>query len=92
MQACFKDLIELALKFCGLFGVDPKQDLLPVVAELNLEFERLMQLLFSLLNGMYQQSSGTSMEPIAQLLLRLDFNYYLTEGLEEKSRRTMEKI
>ena len=92
MQACFKDLIQLALQFCGLFGEERREDLLPVVAELNLEFERLMQLLFSLLNGMYQQSSGNSMEPIAQLLLRLDFNYYLTEGLQEKSKRAMNEI
>jgi hypothetical protein len=92
MQACFKDLIHLALKFCGFFVNDRQKGLLPVVAELNLEFERLMQLLFSLLNGMYQQSSGTTMEPIAQLLLRLDFNYYLTEGLQAKANRAVEEI
>lgn len=90
MQACFKDLIEFALKFCGLFEQEREDGFLSAVSELNLEFERLMQLLFSLLNGMYQQSSGTSMEPIAQLLLRLDFNYYLTEGLQHKSRRNIE--
>ena len=92
MQACFKDLIHLALKFCGFLVNDVQKELLPVVAELNLEFERLMQLLFSLLNGMYQQSSGTTMEPIAQLLLRLDFNYYLTEGLQAKSNHKVEEI
>lgn len=90
MQACFKDLIHLALKFCGLFKNDRPKAFLSVVAELNLEFERLMQLLFSLLNGMYQQSSGTTMEPIAQLLLRLDFNYYLTEGLQRKTNQLLE--
>lgn len=84
MQACFKDLIELALKFCGLCRGEKRSELLPLVAELNAEFEKLMQLLFSLLDGMYQQSSGNSMEPIAQLLLRLDFNYYLTEGLNAR--------
>lgn len=83
MQACFKDLIDLALKFCQLLGQERKE-MLPAVIELNLEFERLMQLLFSLLNGMYQQSSATSMEPIAQFLLRLDFNYYLTEVMPAK--------
>lgn len=92
MQACFKDLIHLALKFCSLFKNDKEKALLPVVADLNMEFERLMQLLFSLLNGMYQQSSGTTMEPIAQLLLRLDFNYYLTEGIQKKSNHTVEDI
>ena len=92
MQACFKDLIHLALKFCGFFVNDRQKGLLPVVTELNLEFERLMQLLFSLLNGMYQQSSGPTMEPIAQLLLRLDFNYYLTEGLQAKANRAVEEI
>ncbi|EFX83173.1 hypothetical protein DAPPUDRAFT_302112 [Daphnia pulex] len=92
MQACFKDLIHLALKFCGFFANDRKEGLMSLVAELNLEFERLMQLLFFLLNGMYQQSSGTTMEPIAQLLLRLDFNYYLTEGLQAKSNRTIGEI
>ena len=89
MQACFKDFIDLASKFCSLLGAKEELDSASIsaVAELNLEFERLMQLLFSLLNGMYQQSSGAlSMEPIAQLLLRLDFNYYLTEGLQKKNR------
>jgi hypothetical protein len=53
-----------------------------------LEFEHLMQLLFTLLNGMYEKSSGTSMEPIAQLLLRLDFNHYFTQGLQNKMKST----
>ena len=61
MQACFKDLIELALKFCNLFREEGRKGLISAVDELNKEFESLMQLLFSLLNGMYQQSTGTSM-------------------------------
>jgi len=83
MQACFKDLIELALKFCLLFREENRESSIDSVNvnQLNQEFRRLMQLIFSLLNGMYQQSSGTSMEPIAQLLLRLDFNCYLTDGM-----------
>lgn len=85
MQACFKDLMELALRFCHLFREENRG--LPIdsssVNQLNQEFRRLMHLIFSLLNGMYQQSSGTSMEPIAQLLLRLDFNYYLTDGMSK---------
>lgn len=79
--------MDLASKFCSLMGEkeEPDSATISAVAELNLEFERLMQLLFSLLNGMYKQSSGAfSMEPIAQLLLRLDFNHYLSEGLEKK--------
>jgi len=92
MQACFKDLMDLALKFCNLFREDGSAGLFSAVDPLNKEFESLMQLLFSLLNGMYQQSTGTSMEPIAQLLLRLDFNYYLTEGLKEKARRLVQEI
>ena len=84
MQSCFQDLMELASKFCS--SADSDEDL----SSLNQEFDQLMQLLFSLLNGMYQQSaSGASMEPVAQLLLRLDFNYYLTQGLEEKRRQKM---
>ena len=80
MQACFKDLMELASKFCSLIKLGNSKGL----EDVNLEFEQLMQLLFSLLNGMYQQSSGASMEPVAQLLLRLDFNRYLTQGLQRK--------
>lgn len=80
MQSCFKDLIDLALKFCKLFVTERQQEAeVAVFDELNVEFDRQMQLLFSLLNGMYQQSPGLSMEPIGQLLLRLDFNYYLTK-------------
>ena len=92
MQTCFKDLIELALKFCNLFREEGRKGLISAVDELNKEFESLMQLLISLLNGMYQQSTGTSMEPIAQLLLRLDFNYYLTEGLKKKARRVVQEL
>ena len=92
MQACFKDLMDLALKFCNLFREDGSAGLISAVDPLNKEFESLMQLLFSLLNGMYQQSTGTSMEPIAQLHLRQDFNYYLTEGPKEKARRLVQEI
>lgn len=92
MQACFKDLMELALRFCHLFREKNGKSSVNSVSVrlLNQEFRRLVQLLFSLLNGMYQQSSGTSMEPIAQLLLRLDFNYYLTDGMHKDKIRVTE--
>ena len=88
MQACIKDLMDLALKMCCLAKEEDETSQLSEVAELNLEFEHLMQLLFTLLNGMYEKSSGTSMEPIAQLLLRLDFNHYFTQGLQNKMKST----
>ena len=75
--------MDLALRFCLLFREKKGSPAKDTVDELNQEFRRLMQLVFSLLNGMYQQSSGMSMEPIAQLLLRLDFNYYLTDGMQK---------
>ena len=84
MQACITDLMDLALKLCLLFQEGNRSPIATTVAELNQEYRRLIQLVFTLLIGMYQQSSGTTMEPLAQLLLRLDFNYYLSEGIHKK--------
>lgn len=82
MQACFKDLMDLAAKFCCLLRTEDISA--QQVSVLNDEFEKLVQLLLTLLNGMYQQTTSTSMEPIAQLLLRLDFNHFLTDGVQKK--------
>lgn len=81
MQACFKDLFKLALSFCQLLQRENPKDVASKVGDINKEFKQQMQLFFSLLQGMYQQSSGHSFAPIVQLLLRLDFNFYLTEGI-----------
>lgn len=58
-----------------------RKDIVSKIEDVNKEFKQQMQLFFSLLQGMYQQSSGQSFAPIAQLLLRLDFNFFLTEGM-----------
>ena len=89
MQACIADLMDLALKLCQFARGEHESNLQSQVAELNQEFHRLMQLLFTLLNGMYRQGNGTSMEPIAQLLLGLDFNHYLTQGLKNQTFTTL---
>lgn len=81
MQACFKDLFKLALSFCHLLQQENRKNIASEIKDVNKEFKQQMQLFFSLLHGMYQQSSGQSFAPIAQLLLRLDFNFHLTEGM-----------
>ena len=72
----------------GLENVLPSQGISLNEEDETNQLSDLMQLLFTLLNGMYEKSSGTSMEPIAQLLLRLDFKHYFTQGLQNKMKST----
>jgi len=84
----YKGFNGLGLEMCCLAKGEDETNQFSKVAELNLEFEHLIQLLFTLLNGTYEKSSGTSLKPVAQFLLRLDFNHYLTQGLQNKMKST----
>ena len=91
MQACIHDLMELALEMCRLASAEEGAELVEeAVARLDDELRRLGQLLLTLLGGMHQRSgNAASMEPVAQLLLRLDFNHHLTQGGAQKDQTTV---